>query len=192
MLRACLRFHVYHISLGYFALAVKTTKWIAKTWPSENGTIAVVPTMATMESCSMGLIPDTQNCSCAGNAGNVSPPLRVSDPDIHHGMCVMHMPWCMSGSLTSGFLWSRWRGKRSRHSRRMRNQQFCESGKRPIGSVILGAHNTYVCILRAHHCHLYNDLYHHNTTTRGDSSHCHRSLGTIYILKYKKKRIRIT
>ena len=32
--------------------------------------------------------------------------------------------WCMSGSLTSGFLWSRWRGKRSRHPRRMRNPQF--------------------------------------------------------------------
>ena len=34
--------------------------------------------------------------------------------------------------LTSGFLWSRWRGKRSRHSRRMCNPQFYVSGKRPI------------------------------------------------------------
>ena len=24
----------------------------------------------------------------------------VSDPDMHHGTCVTHMPWCMSGSLT--------------------------------------------------------------------------------------------
>ena len=24
----------------------------------------------------------------------------VSDPGMHHGTCVMHMPWCMSGSLT--------------------------------------------------------------------------------------------
>ena len=31
---------------------------------------------------------------------------------------------CLSGSLTSGFFWSRWRGKHSRHSRRMRNPQF--------------------------------------------------------------------
>ena len=38
----------------------------------------------------------------------------------------------MLGSLTSGFLWSRWRGKRSRHSRRMRNPQFYVSGKRPM------------------------------------------------------------
>ena len=27
---------------------------------------------------------------------------RVSDPDMHHGTCVAHVPWCMSGSLTSG------------------------------------------------------------------------------------------
>ena len=38
----------------------------------------------------------------------------------------------MSGSLTSSFLLSRLRGKRSRHSRRMRKQQRYVSGKRPI------------------------------------------------------------
>ena len=27
---------------------------------------------------------------------------QVSDPDMHHGTCVTHVPWCMSGSLTSG------------------------------------------------------------------------------------------
>ena len=57
----------------------------------------------------MGLLPDT------GNTGNVT-----------------HMPWCMSGALISGFLWSRWRGKHTRPSRRMRNPQFYVSGKRPI------------------------------------------------------------
>ena len=47
-------------------------------------------------------------CACAGNAGNVFPhrwlqrkPL-VSDPGMHHGTCVTHVPWCMSGSLTRG------------------------------------------------------------------------------------------
>ena len=44
-------------------------------------------------------------------AGTFSPPQRVSDPDMHHGTCVTHVPWCMPGSLTSGFLWSRCRGK---------------------------------------------------------------------------------
>ena len=60
-------------------------------------------------------------CACAGNAGNVFPrrriqrKLRVSDPGMHYGTCVTHVPWCMSGSL-----YPQWWGKRSRHSRRMR------------------------------------------------------------------------
>ena len=49
------------------------------------------------------------------------PSSRVSNPDMHHGTCVTHMPWCMLGSLTSGLFWSRWRGKHSRRSRRMHN-----------------------------------------------------------------------
>ena len=46
--------------------------------------------------------------ACAGNAGNVFPRRRfqrkplVSDPGMHHGTCVTHVPWCMSGSLTCG------------------------------------------------------------------------------------------
>ena len=45
-------------------------------------------------------------CACAGNAGNVFPRRRfqrkplVCDPGMHHGTCVTHVPWCMSGSLT--------------------------------------------------------------------------------------------
>ena len=64
-----------------------------------------------------------------GMPGTFSPPPRVTDPDMHHGTCLTHVPWCMPGSLNSGFLWSRWRGKRSRHSRRM---EFYVSGKRPM------------------------------------------------------------
>ena len=67
-----------------------------------------------------------------GMPGTFSPQPPVSDLDIHHGTCVKHVPWCMPGSLTSGFLWIRWRGKRSRHSRRMCNPQFYVSGKRPM------------------------------------------------------------
>ena len=26
----------------------------------------------------------------------------ITDPSMHHGTCVMHLPWCMSGSLTGG------------------------------------------------------------------------------------------
>ena len=68
-----------------------------------------------------------------GMPDTFSLPPRVSDPDMHHGTCVTHVPWCMPGSLTSGFPWSQRRGKRSRHPRSMRNPQFYVSGKRPIG-----------------------------------------------------------
>ena len=67
-----------------------------------------------------------------GMPGTFSPPPRVSDPDKHHGTCVTHVLWCMRGWLTSGFLWSRWRGKRSRHSRCMHNSQVYLSGKMSI------------------------------------------------------------
>ena len=47
-------------------------------------------------------------CACSGNAEKVFPRRRfqrkplVSDPGMHHGTCVTHVPWCMSGSLTCG------------------------------------------------------------------------------------------
>ena len=69
--------------------------------------------------------------------GTFSPPPRVSDPDMHQGLCVTHVPWCMLGSQTSGFLWNQWRGKCSRHSRHMRNPQFYVSGKRSIVSMLI-------------------------------------------------------
>ena len=46
-----------------------------------------------------------------GMPGTFSPSPQVSDPDMHHGTCVTHVPWCMPGSLTSGFLWNRQWGK---------------------------------------------------------------------------------
>ena len=58
-----------------------------------------------------------------GMPRTLSPPPRVSNPDV---------PWCMPGFLISSCLWSRWRGKRSRHSWCMRNPQFYISGKRPM------------------------------------------------------------
>ena len=75
-----------------------------------------------------------------GMPGTFSPPPRVSDTCMHHGTCVTHVPWCMPGSLTGGFLWSRWRGKRSRHPRRMQNPQFYVSGKRSMADddLVLG------------------------------------------------------
>ena len=67
----------------------------------------------------------------------------VSDSGIHHGTCgdaraMMHV----------GIVKSRWRGKRSRHSRRMRNPQFCVSGKRPIHTSSKGPRNHRVLCLQ--------------------------------------------
>ena len=58
-----------------------------------------------------------------GMPGTFSPPPQVNDPGMHHGKCLMHVPWCIPGSLTSGFLLKSVTGKRLRHSRRMRNPQ---------------------------------------------------------------------
>ena len=44
-----------------------------------------------------------------GMPGTFSTPMRFSDPGMHHGTCVTHVPWCMPGSLTGDFHWSRWR-----------------------------------------------------------------------------------
>ena len=100
-------------------------------------------------------------CACAGNAGNVLPQPGVSDPDMHHGKCATHVSWCMPGPLTSSYLWSWWRGKRSRHSRCMRNPQFYVSRKRPIeapldllkGKMVYFWHE-YTCF-RLIHCGAY-------------------------------------
>ena len=51
-----------------------------------------------------------------GMSWTFSPPPRVRGPDMHQGTCVTHVPWCMPGLLNRGLLWSRWRGKRSRHA----------------------------------------------------------------------------
>ena len=68
------------------------------------------------------------SCACTENAKNVSPQPRLNDPDMHHGTCLTHAPCCMLGSLTCGFPWSRWPGKR--------NPWFYVSGKRPIERIL--------------------------------------------------------
>ena len=56
----------------------------------------------------MGLSPDTQNCGLRmrRECRERFPRHRlqrkplVSDPVMHHGTCVTHVPWCMAGSPT--------------------------------------------------------------------------------------------
>ena len=71
-------------------------------------------------------------CACAGNA----PTRQIRYPDMHHGTFATHVLLFMPGSLSRVFLWSWWRGKRSRC---MRNPQFYVSGKKPMGYIIYNA-----------------------------------------------------
>ena len=83
----------------------------------------------------MGLLPNTSNCgcACARNAGNVFPATagkqsRHASRHVRDARAVMH-----AGIANSRFpLNSAAGGKRSRHSRRMRNPRFYVSGKRPM------------------------------------------------------------
>ena len=42
--------------------------------------------------------------------GTFSPPPVSSEPNMHRDTRVAHVRWCMLVSLTSGFLWTLWRG----------------------------------------------------------------------------------
>ena len=89
----------------------------------------------------MGLLPDTQNCGLRirGECRERFPRHRlqrkplVSDPGMHHGTCVMHVPWCMSGSL-----YPRWRGKRSRHPRACATPNFAYLTRYPFDHLTEG------------------------------------------------------
>ena len=58
----------------------------------------------------MDLFPDTHNCGLRmrQECRERFPRHRfqrkplISDPALHHGTCVTHVPWCMSGSLACG------------------------------------------------------------------------------------------
>ena len=83
-------FHNYHSGRVGFVRA--------QPWP-------VVQAQATM-----GLLPDTQNCGLRMRREcrerfprpRFQRNLLVSDPGMHNGTCVTHVPWCMTGSLTCG------------------------------------------------------------------------------------------
>ena len=104
--------------------------------------------------------------------GTFSPPPRVSDHDMHHGTCVTHVAWCMPGSLTSGFLWSRWREKHVCHSRRMRNPLFCVSDKRLMVNSAISISQWDQAFVN--NCHTSQHPRHSQNTTavQGDSPLC--------------------
>ena len=57
---------------------------------------------------------------------------RVSDPGMHHGTCVTHVPRCMPGSLTSGFHLISVAGKTFPAFPSHAQPAICVSGKRPM------------------------------------------------------------
>ena len=71
---------------------VITTLWIQQPWAS----------------CQIRKIAGAH---APGMPGTFSLSPHVSDPDMHYGTCVTHVPGCMPGSLTSGFLRNRRQGK---------------------------------------------------------------------------------
>ena len=78
-----------------------------------------------------------------GMPGTFSLLARVSDPEMHHGTCVTHVPWCMPGSLITVSFEVGGGEKRSRYSRRMRSPQFYVSGKRPMHKGELRKHKPW-------------------------------------------------
>ena len=129
--------HILNIIITIFSTLhfdIELTIYIFETW-KQKFNFKIYNTFQYRHPYTIDLLPNTQNCCSSMRKecrDRFHRPPRVSDPDMHHGTFVTHVPWCMAGSLTSGFLWSWWRGKLSRHSRRMRNPQFYVSGKRSI------------------------------------------------------------
>ena len=92
---------------------------------------------------SMGLLQDTQYCGLC-----MRRECRESFP--HHRW--LAIPACFTASelrtesLTSSFIWSRCRGKHSRHSWRMLNPQFYLFGKRPMKADCGPEHQNYFAV----------------------------------------------
>ena len=65
---------------------------------------------ASVNNATMGLLPDTQNYMARMGRGcrerfsrhRIQRKTLVNHPGMHHGTCVTHVPWGMSGSLTCG------------------------------------------------------------------------------------------
>ena len=86
---------------------LQRVKEVRLTWAE----LSIVPNVSSPRHGPLARYVKLRVVHASGMPGTFSPPPRVSDPDMHHGTCVTHVPWCMPGSLTSGFLWTRCRKK---------------------------------------------------------------------------------
>ena len=126
-------FHIYDVDLDPQSAKLQWKYIISTFWISNKISIFAFTEMKYHTHGPLARYIWFRGVHAPGMPGTFSPPRRVSVPDMHHGMCVP-VPRCMLGSLTSGFHWIRWRGKRSR---RMRIPQFYVSGKRPIDATVM-------------------------------------------------------
>ena len=126
-----------------FQLKIQIVRsWFGRCWAqlcNEERIIAIVSGAVESDFCKFAVlwrdsyqIRKIAVCACAENAGNFPPPptskktaskrSRHASRHVRHTRAVMHV----------GIANPRWWVKRSRHSRRMRDQQFHVSGKRPM------------------------------------------------------------
>ena len=101
---------IYLKTTEYFKSYTKNTLMVGNIAVNlNNETISIVGTheMTNTGQSTVSCLPwasyqirKIAGCVCAGNAGNVFP--LVGDPGMYHDMCVTHVPWCLSGSLTRG------------------------------------------------------------------------------------------
>ena len=71
------------------------------------GAIILSPVKKRLRTWASCRIRKIMVCACAGNAGNIFPATEFKellrrDPGTHHGTCVTHVPWSMSGLITRG------------------------------------------------------------------------------------------
>ena len=71
---------------------VEVWEWIRSSIPHFTGHVIIYPGQDLSQCIWVKGIPPSTS--------KETPP--VSDPGMHHGTCVTHVPWCMSGSLTRG------------------------------------------------------------------------------------------
>ena len=91
-----------------FHLCVRWQICLWKFYLSFNVSIHALSIFSSCQHCHYGPLTRYTKLRVAhgpGILGTGSPSQRVSDPDMHQGTCVSHVPWCMLGSLTSSFVW---------------------------------------------------------------------------------------
>ena len=92
------------------------SKWIRQHWDERKGInknyihMHLWEILTRLCYITMGLLPDTQNRGLRMHRGcrerfprhRLQRKPLVNDPGMHHGTCLTHVSWCMSGSLNRG------------------------------------------------------------------------------------------